>query len=515
MKKMQPITEAKLLEYRNDICVFLEEQFYLESGKLIKLEPIQKKILNDIFQTKDKNGLRIFNDALIGMIKKSGKSSLASGVACYMLLCDPIFDEPNEIYSIASDKDQASIIWEKTKKAIERNPILLNSVRIYRDSIVVPSTGNIYKVLSSDTFSAHGLNPHCVIGDEIWSQKNRDLMDALQFSPTRKQPLRFIVTYAGTNTVTPLYELYEKGLNKENPKMYFHWSNIPEVSWITPEFIEEKRRELPPAVFQRFWENKWTAGENSFFTREDVMQCRDEFLKPKFKGEDNNEYFYGCDLGLVKDRTVSVILHQDKASGIVIVDDIKTWSGSKNDPVKIADIEEDMLIASKNFPKLHIVVDPWNLKGTIERLKRYCKIEEFTFSSSNVEKLSRNLYYFIHNGLVKFFPHKQLERELLSLNLEQKSYGYRFDHPSSQYSDHAMALSVALMQIAGVRKADAGFVITGAPTLEKFQEQLEAEKLSGPTIIEIKEENKQESINPKSDFPTLRELEEWRKARQL
>jgi len=176
--KIQPITTEKLIEYQNDICVFLEEQYFIADNKLIKLEPIQRKILAEIFQTRDANGLRVYNDALIGMIKKSGKSSLASGVALYMLFCDPIFDEPNEIYSIASDKDQASIIWSKTKKAIERNPILLDSVKIYRDSIVVPSTGNLYKVLSSDSFSAHGLNPNTVIGDEIWSQKNRDLLDA-------------------------------------------------------------------------------------------------------------------------------------------------------------------------------------------------------------------------------------------------------------------------------------------------------------------------------------------------
>jgi hypothetical protein len=512
--KRTKITTEKLIEYQKDICVFLEEQYFLESGKLIVLEPIQKKILKDIFQTKDKNGLRKYNDALIGMIKKSGKSSLASGVALYMLFCDPIFDEPNEIYSIASDKDQASIIWSKTKKAIERNPILLGSVKIYRDSIVVPSTGNIYKVLSSDSFSAHGLNPNTIIGDEIWSQKNRDLLDALQFSPTRKQPLRFIVTYAGTNTVTPLYELYEKGLNKENPKMYFHWSHKPKVSWITEEFIEERRQELPPAVFQRFWENKWSAGANSFFTREDIMQCRDEFMKPKFQGEEGNQYFYGCDLGLVKDKSVSIILHQDKATGIIFVDSIKTWQGNRNNPVKIADIEEDMLLASQNFPKLRIICDPWNLKGTIERLKRHCKIEEFTFTGSNVEKLSRNLYYFIHNGLIKFFPHKELEKELLSLNLEQKSYGYRFDHPSSQFSDHAMALSIALMQVASVRKPTAGVLISESPTFEEFEEQQKR-------VEQIKENNiksgikKQESINNKENSPTLSKLEEWRKTMQL
>ncbi len=476
--------------------------------ELIKLEPVQRKILNDIFNTKDKNGLRVYNDAVVGMIKKSGKSTLASGVSTYMLYCDEIFDEPNCVYGIANDKDQAFIIWNKTKKAIERNPILLGSVKIYRDEIVVPSTGSVYKVLSSDSFSAHGLDPSCVIGDEIWTQKNRDLLDALQFSPTRKQPLRFIVTYAGTNTVTPLYELYEKGMNKENPKMYFHWSHKPEVSWITKEFIEEKRRELPPAVFQRFWENRWTSGENSFFSREDVMQCRDEFLKPRFKGKEGVQYFYGCDLGLVKDRTVSLILHQDK-EGMVWVDSIKMWQGTKNDPVKIADIEEDMLLATQNFPKLRIICDPWNLKSTIERLKRHCRIEEFTFSSSNVEKLSRNLYYFIHNGLIKFFPHKELERELLSLNLEQKSYGYRFDHSSSQFSDHAMALAMALMQVASVRKPTAGILISESPTMEEFMEQQKQETKQK----ESRQEKK--SVTNKQSFPTLSELEPWRKTMKL
>lgn len=508
--KIQPLTAEKLLQYRNgDICAFLEEQYILDSGKPIKLQPVQRKILNDIFLTKDENGLRVYNDALIGMLKKSGKSSLASGVALYMLYCDPIFDEPNAVYSIASDKEQAAIIWGKTRRAIERNPVLYNSAKIYRDEIVIPSTGSIYKVLSADVDSAHGLDPSCLIGDEIWSQKNRDLIDALQFSPTRKQPLRFNVTYAGTDTTSFLYQLYEKGLKGENPRMYFHWSHEPEVSWITPEFLEERRRELPPAVYQRFWENRWTGGENSFFTREDIMQCRDEFLKPRNKGERGIQYFYGCDLGLVKDKTVAVILHQDK-SGIVVVDSIKTWKGDRANPVKIAEIEEDILLAAQNFPKLKILVDPWNLKGSVEKLKRYCKIEEYTFTGSNVDKLSRNLYFYVHNGLLKFFPHAELEKELLNLNLIQKQYGYRFDHPSSQFSDHAMALSMALMQVADLRKPTAGVLFTESPTMEKYYENLKAEQRE-KELIKIEVKSEVVIINKESSYPTLSELEKWRK----
>ena len=215
MKKEQ-ITRDKLVEYKNDICVFLEEQYILENRKPIKLEPFQKKILKDIFQTKDKNRLRKYNLALIGVPKKNGKSTLASGVALYMLFADVI---NAEVYGIAGDKDQAKIIFQMTKKAIERNPILLDSVKIYKDEIVVPSTGSIYKVLSADAPTAHGLNPSCVIADELWNQPNRDLYDAMTQSPIRKEPLTFIVTYAGTDQTSLLYDLYQAGVQKKDKGM--------------------------------------------------------------------------------------------------------------------------------------------------------------------------------------------------------------------------------------------------------------------------------------------------------
>jgi hypothetical protein len=349
--------------------------------------------------------------------------------------------------------------------------------------------------------------------DELWQfegskdKAGRELWYAMTHSPTR-EAVTMITTYAGSDSNSLLYELYNRGLKEEDPKQFTFWSEDNLASWINDEYLEQQRMRLPASVFQRLHQNKWVGGENSFFTREDVMQCRDEFLKPKFQGEEGVQYFYGCDLGLVKDKSVSLILSQAK-DGMVYVHSIKTWSGSKNNPVKIADIEEDMLLATQNFPRLKIIVDPWNLKGTIERLKRHCRIEEFTFSSSNVEKLSRNLYYFIHNGLVKFFPHKELERELLSLNLEQKSYGYRFDHPSSQFSDHAMALAMALMQVATVRKPTAGILISESPTMEEFLEQQKQETKQK----ESRQEEK--SVTNEHKFPTLSELEPWRKTMKL
>ena len=507
MTNIKKPTPERLREYRLNPLPFIEDMVVLENGKLIKLEDWQRKVIKDAFQ-RDENGNLKFNIILLSVPKKNGKTTIMSACLLWALFAHT----PNaEVYCLSGDVFQAKLSFDKVSKMIMRNPLLRDSCKVLKNEIYVPDTDSIFRVLSSDSPTNHGVNASFVGIDELWQfegskdRAGRELWYAMTHSPTRES-VTMITSYAGSDTKSLLFELFDRGMKKEDPRQFTFWSENNLASWITPEYLEQQRMRLPANVYQRLHENKWVGGSNSFFTREDVMQCRDEFMKPKFQGEEGNQYFYGCDLGLVKDKTASVILHQDKTTGMIYVDSIRTWQGTKTDPVKIADIEEDMLLASANFPRLKIIVDPWNLKGTIERLKRHCRIEEFTFSGSNVEKLSRNLYYFIHNGLIKFFPHKDLEKELLSLNLEQRSYGYRFDHPSSQFSDHAMALSMALMQVANVRKPTAGVLISESPTLEEFMEQ--QKKAEKSEIRVMSGVNRTE--HNQNNYPTLSQLEELR-----
>ncbi|MFA5777677.1 MAG: terminase large subunit [Parcubacteria group bacterium] len=439
---MKPITNEKLLEYKRDICVFLEEQYILEDMKPIVLQDYQKKILRDVFQTKDKNGLRQYNLALMGVPKKNGKSTLASGVALYMLFADVT---NAEVYSVAGDKDQAKIIFSMTKKAIERNPILLASVKIYRDEIVVPSTNSLYKVLSADAPTLHGLNGSAIIFDEIWNQPNRDLYDALTQSPVRREPLTFIVTYAGSDQTSLLYDLYQAGIQKKDSHMYFFWSEKNLSDWITSEYLESQKKRLPTHVYQRLHENKWSQGENSFLTREEIHQCIDPVLQPQLGGKDNLQYYLAVDLGLVRDRTVMTICHKDPDDKLIYLDYVKTYIGNKSSPVLIADVEKDIVWANENFNIIRNIFDPWQMKGTAERLRGSIKMEEFTFTSNSIQKLSQNLFYLFHNGLIRIFPNKFLEEELLNLNAEEKSYGWRIDHKSGKYSDHVISLGMSVL----------------------------------------------------------------------
>ncbi len=506
MTKIKPITREKLIEYKKDIVVFLEEQYILEDGKPIRLEKFQKKILRDIFQTKGANGFRKHNLVLIGVPKKNGKSTMASAVALYSL-----FTEMNgEVYGAAGDKDQAKIIFQMTKRAIERNPILLDSVKIYKDEIVVPSTNSVYRVLSADAPTAHGLNPSCVIFDELWNQPNRDLYDALTQSPVRKEPLSFIVTYAGPDQTSLLYELYQMGMQKRDPKMFFFWSEDNLASWVTKDYLEQQRMRLPAGVYQRLHENKWVQGENAFITRSAVEACKDYTLKPQLNGRENIKYYLAVDLGLVRDRTVLTICHKDRNNNLIYLDVIKTYQGSKKNPVLISDIENDIIWANNNFNIRKAILDIWQMKNSAQKLKRMgVRIEEFTFTSSTIQKLSQNLFYLFHNSLIRIFPYKLLEDELLSLNAEEKSYGWRLDHKSGGYSDHVISLGMSSMFAIQDERASAGVLISESPTFEEFEAQLKREEQLRSKVIEagIK---KPESIIPKQSFPTLSELEKWR-----
>lgn len=141
-KKTMPITREQIKKYNSgDIISFLEEQFILEDGKPIRLEEWQKeKILKPIFYEKDVDRLRKYNLALIMLTKKSGKSTLAAGVSLYMLFHDT---DDAEVYGIAGDLEQARIIFQKTKKAVMRNPNLREAVSIYKDAIELKNGNGI------------------------------------------------------------------------------------------------------------------------------------------------------------------------------------------------------------------------------------------------------------------------------------------------------------------------------------------------------------------------------------
>jgi len=155
-------------------------------------------------------------------------------------------------------------------------------------------------------------------------------------------------------------------------------------------------------------------------------------------------YYVGLDLGLVRDRTARAVVHVE-SGGLVVVDDLKVWQGSRPQPVQIADIEEDLIKVSERFHRPVIVCDPWQLTGSQQRLRGRLNIHEFRFTSDSVRRLSENLLMLIRDARLRLYPDTELERELLALQMIQTTYGYRMDHRAGGFSDRAVALALAAL----------------------------------------------------------------------
>ena len=69
-----------------------------------------------------KTGYRQFRELILIVARKNGKSVLASAIALYLLYADK--EAGAQLYSAATKKDQAKIIWESAKKMVNKSPQL-------------------------------------------------------------------------------------------------------------------------------------------------------------------------------------------------------------------------------------------------------------------------------------------------------------------------------------------------------------------------------------------------------
>ena len=185
------------------------------AGKKFELIPWQEQIIRDVFGVVKENGYRQFNTAYIEIGKKNGKSELAAAVALYLLCADG--EQRAEIYGCASDRQQASIVFEVAADMVRMCPALNRRCKILASQkrIHYLPTNSFYQVLSAEAYSKHGFNIHGVVFDELHTQPNRKLFDVMTkgSGDARMQPLYFLITTAGTDTNSICYETHEKALD--------------------------------------------------------------------------------------------------------------------------------------------------------------------------------------------------------------------------------------------------------------------------------------------------------------
>ena len=191
-----PARANHVIEFAENYCRHSKGKW---GGKPVILELWEKAMLATIFGFIDIDGNRKYQEAILIIGKKNGKSLLASIVGLYLLIGDG--EAGPEIYAVASKRDQAKIIWQEAKRMVRKSPALAKRIK----TLVAELNSELYndgvfKPLASDSDTLDGLNVHGALMDEFHQWKNgRPLYDIIaDGTSAREQPLIFMTSTAGT-----------------------------------------------------------------------------------------------------------------------------------------------------------------------------------------------------------------------------------------------------------------------------------------------------------------------------
>jgi len=424
---------------------FLEQFYVLPGGKLFRCEPWQREFIEALYST-DEDGRRRYSLGLLEIPKKTGKTTLAAGIALYELLFG---EAEHELIFVANSADQAkALAFTALRRAIQRNREMAKVCRVLSTQITNKTTGTTATVLPCSAASVAGRNPSLTVFDELWALPDPEVFYQLTETPARTEPMTLITTYPGYDYSSLLYKIHQQGEAGGDPRMLFFWRPGLRSSWITDAYLASQRARLPAHVYQRLHEALWIGGTNAAWTRDQVEACVDAGLSPKAQGTAGRQHFCGIDVGLRRDRTAAAIVSWAD-EGRLELDDLMVWVPEKGRQVQIADIEEWIESARRRFRNLKVSADPSCFEGSIQAARG--GIEEVRFTSDLVRRLSVNLHELIAGGKLALFDHGVLVDELLTVNIRSTSYGWRIDHESGQHDDTVMALGIACLQAMEAR----------------------------------------------------------------
>ena len=167
-------------------------------GEPIVLSLFQKAMIQAVFGFVDKNERRRYNEVLMIMGRKNGKSVLLSALGLYCMIAD--HEGGAEVDCVASKKDQARIVFNEAKNMVSQSPYLAKYIRKRKSDMYSDFNFGVFQPLASDSNTLDGLNMSCGIIDELHSIKDRNIYDVAKQSMTaRSQPLLFIITTSGFN----------------------------------------------------------------------------------------------------------------------------------------------------------------------------------------------------------------------------------------------------------------------------------------------------------------------------
>jgi phage terminase large subunit-like protein len=196
-------------------------------GQPVKLTGQQKRWLRRIYDTPTRT-----------FILSMGRGNAKTAFAAFLLLlhlCGPEALPNSQLFSAAQSRDQAAILFGYAAKCVRLSADLeaVVAIRETAKQLACPELGTLYRALSADASTAHGLSPAFVVHDELGQVRGprSGLYEALETAQSKQpEPLSIIISTQAPGDADLLSVLIDDALRGgENTKKIELYTAKPEL----------------------------------------------------------------------------------------------------------------------------------------------------------------------------------------------------------------------------------------------------------------------------------------------
>ncbi len=394
-----------------------------------------------------------FNRMLWGMAKKNMKTLMLVLAGLYKLNAwQAAGQKGNQCYFVASDLGQANDDLDLAKKLIRCNPILEQEVVLKQNVIERRDGHGFLEILpAGDAAGLHGKTYLWKGHDELHTQKNYDVLEALELDRTRPDAVASFASYASLSRQAgiPLVDMLKQHEAKTDPRLYVRWysGTVEEANPAlntplgpTRESIRDAELALPSWMYRRLCLNLPGQPDGAAF---DANMVEAAIVKGRTVLPPQPGIFYGafCDLsgGGADDATLA-IAHGQQGVGVLdlVIDQGARTSRtfSPDDTVgKFADV-------LKQYGCSSVQGDRYAAQWPVLAFEKHGIM--YHPADLNRSQLYAALEPLLNSGRCELLDHPKLMQQLIGLVRR----GEKIDHTSGEHDDHSNAAAGVLVMVS-------------------------------------------------------------------
>lgn len=449
--------------------LFLKAERGRKKGQPLQLTKWQIWTINRIFEINPETGLLRHKTFLLGLPRKNGKSMLGSLIVLYFLVCG---EEGGQIYSAATDRETAKIVFKTVKNQILGNPSLNEILKVTDSYIENKETKTIYKYISADASKNQGFSPSIVIFDELHavggingrSLRGDEMWAAVtEGSADREESIVIAITTAGANKDGLLGRLFGYGLkisNKEveddtfgmawwqadelddptDPKTWFKANpNLAEGIMNIDTFHSSVAQANATnfSSFQRYRLNMWVRTAGQYF----INPIHWDKISRDKDIEEGEEIYLGFDGSVTDDATGLVAINKEGTLKVIAL-----WEPNPNDPDYIIDRDEVVETIRETFHRYKVRklwADPAYFEEPLKQLEKEFPrlVERIPQSNSRVIPMAKTFIADVIAGEIGHTNDVRLTRHVMNA-VEKEGGSYKKEKPKSPNKIDLLAASV-------------------------------------------------------------------------